>query len=108
MPVLTAGSDPLTEAGVAEGWAVRRPAGDVAGLADLFVRFAGDPVYRDDLRVAARAGRQLRTWERVAAPLVAAVDAVTAPSAAARLRRGGEAVTAGVGRRAAALLRRPG
>lgn len=73
IPVLALGTDPLTNEGVEEGWAVRHRIGDSAGLASALVRFARDQQWRCRLVRAARSARAQRTWAHTVRPLQAAL-----------------------------------
>lgn len=99
LPVIAAGSDPLTEEGVTEGWAVRCPPGDVGAATDVIRRFAQDSAWRDELRAAAARGRDSRSWERTTEALRTAI------SNQAVVTRG-DRVSRSVSALAAAALRR--
>lgn len=108
IPVLVTGSDPLTEEGVTEGWALRCPTGDVGGLAQLLVKFARDGSWRSDLCSAAERGRDLRTWDRVVLPLVEAIDRAPGVATSQRIRRSLAATGAGARNQIRSLLTHAG
>jgi glycosyltransferase involved in cell wall biosynthesis len=104
IPVLAAGSDPLTDEGVAEGWAVRCPPGDPGALAKTLVRFAESPTWREDLRRLAHEGRKSRSWEQVSGPLRSVLEHNELPSRRERFSRSARSLGRGAGGRLQELL----
>jgi len=92
IPVFSAGSDPLTEQGVREGWAISTPSSDAVGLAEALVRFGRSSAWRGELRASAQRGRERRTWNRTTESLRADIgDPIPLPFDA-RMRRGSAAI----------------